>query len=213
MTAAAGAAQAATILDFENIPFTQFQANWNGYDLKNTHTFAPPGYANMTWSNDFRVVKAAGFGARQPGGAPAGNGIENGLHSGEWIAINGGATPVSFKSFDGANFNLETAFMAAAWYNGLQVLVEGWRDGVKVYEMNTGGLGFDEKEIAFNWVDIDEVRFASVDGTGTVIDNQSTYNRAFVLDDLRINAVPEPVSAALLLAGIAGLGVARRRKA
>lgn len=212
ITAATTGAQAATVLDFEGIPFTQFQANWNGYGLYNTHFTMTPGYGNMTWSTDFRIIKAAGFTTRGLG-APVGNGIEGGLHSGEWVAINGGAAPVSFKSFDGKNFNLETAYMAAAWYDGLEVVIEGWRDGVKVYEKNTGGLGFDEELVTFNWTNIDEVRFASVDGTGTAIDNQSTYNHAFVLDDLRLNSVPEPMSAALLLAGAAGLGLVRRRKA
>lgn len=204
VTAGASGASAA-VLDFENIPFTQFQANWNGYRLENTESFNPPGYGNLNWSSEFTIVKSTGYGARQPGGAPAGNGIENGLVSGDWVAINGGAAPVKFEAVNNGVFNLTSAYMAAAWYNGLQVLVQGFLDGVQVYSKNTGPLGFNETLVTFDWVNIDEVRFASVDGTGTVIDNQSTYNRAFVMDNLTVSYVPESGSIALLLAGLAGL--------
>lgn len=49
--------------------------------------------------------------------------------------------------------------------------------------------------------------------SGTVIDNQSTYNHSFVMDNLRITPVPEPETYALSLAGLVLMaGMARRKR-
>lgn len=201
---------AAAPLGFEGIPFTNFPSNLNGYGLSNTAFFNPPGYGNLAWSSNFNVVEAANFTTRT--GANPANGISNGLVSGSYVAINGGAAPVSFEAIGATElFNLGAANMAAAWYDGLEVVVTGYRDGVAVYSKTTGPLHYTSQLIEFGWYDIDKVTFESVDGTGQVIDNQSTYNHAFVLDDLAV-AVPEPASASLLLAGLALTGIAARRR-
>jgi hypothetical protein len=56
--------------------------------------------------------------------------------------------------------------------------------------------------------------FHSQQNSGTVIDNQSTYNHAFVIDNLSVSAVPEPETYAMMLAGLGLMGfMGRRRKA
>jgi len=202
----------ADMLTFEGIPFTNFPSNLNGYGLSNTAAFNPPGYGNLLWSANFNVLEAANYQART--GAPAGNGYTNGLVSGSYVATNGGAAPVSFEALtvDGL-FNFTSVYMGAAWYDGLTVAVTGYRDGVQIYSTTTGPLGYTSALQVFDWVNVDKVSFVSLD-TGTVIDNQSTYNHAFVMDNLSVSPVPAPESYALMLAGLGVVGsLARRRRA
>ncbi len=208
----------ANVLDFENIPYTQFQANIiSGYSLANTNAFGS-NYGNLKWSqngniNDFRIVEAAGFLARNPG-TPANNGITNGLVSGSWVAVNGGGGDVWFETLTptAANFNLNSAYMSAAWYSGLKVDITGYRDGVQVYSMTTNPLNFTAGLVTFNWHDLDKVTFHSQQNSGTVIDNQSTYNHAFVMDNLNVSPVPEPEALAMWAGGLGLLGAALRKK-
>ena len=224
LTAMAFGAQA-SVLTFDNIQFTQFQANViSGYSLGNTNSYISalstdyPGYGNLKWAyngniNDFRVVEAANFLTRNPG-TPANNGISNGLVSGNWVAMNAGGGDVWFEKLNASaqNFNFDSAYMSAAWYNGLKVDITGYRDGVAVYSSTTGPLGYNASLQMFNWTNLDKVTFHSEQNSGTVIDNKSTYNHAFVMDNLSVSAVPLPGSSALLLTGLALMGLITRRR-
>lgn len=216
----------AAVLDFEGIQFTQFQANViSGYSLANTNSYISalstnyPGYGNLKWSqngnvNDFRAVQASGFLARNAG-APANNGITNGLVSGSWVATNGGGGDVWFETLNPTadHFNLDSAYMSAAWYNGLKVDIAGYSNGVQIYSMTTNPLSFNAGLVTFNWSNLDKVMFHSQQDSGTVIDNQSTYNHAFVMDNLSITPVPEPESFGMLLAGLGLMGgIIKRRR-
>lgn len=212
-------------LTFEGIQFTQFAANLNGYSLGNTNSYINalstdyPGYGNLRWAyngsvNDFRIVEAANYNTRNNvTGAAVGNGYANGLASGNWVATNGGGGDVWFEKLNASaqNFNFTSASMSAAWYNGLTVDITGYRDGVAVYSTTTGPLSFNTAIQTFNWTNLDRVTFHS-QNTGTVIDNQSTYNHAFVMDNLNVAAVPEPEGYGLALAGLGVMGVFARRR-
>jgi len=183
------AGASATILTFENIPFTNFPSNLNGYGLNNTAFFNPPGYGNLKWSMDFKVLEAANYTTRN--GANPANGYSHGLVSGSYVATNSGAAPVSFEALtDDGLFNFTSAYLGAAWYDGLKVQVKGFRDGQEVYSLTTDPLHYTSALVQFGWTNIDKVTFTSIDGTGTVIDNQSTYNHAFVMDDLNVSDIP-----------------------
>jgi hypothetical protein len=213
----------ANVLTFEGVQFTQFPANANGYSLSNTNSFGTdfPGYGNLKWSNnsgnnDFRVIEAANYNTRNNvTGLAQGNGFVNGLVSGSWVLFNGGGSDVWFEKLNAAaqNFNFDSAYMSAAWYNGLTVDIKGYRNGVVVNSTTTGPLSFNDSLQSFNWTNLDKVSFQSNQSSGVVIDNQSTYNHAFVMDNLSISAVPEPESYAMLLVGLGLIGgIARRRK-
>jgi hypothetical protein len=217
----------ANVLTFEGVQFTQFPANANGYSLSNTNvTFGPlwtdyPGYGNLKWSNnsgsnDFRILEAANYNTRNNvTGLAQGNGFVNGLVSGSWVLFNGGGSDVSFEKLNPSaqNFNFDSAYMSAAWYNGLTVDIKGYRNGVVVNSTTTGPLSFSTALQTFNWTNLDKVLFQSNQSSGVAIDNQSTYNRAFVMDNLSIAAVPEPETYAMLLVGLGLIGgIARHRK-
>ncbi len=122
MTVAAVSASA-TVLDFDHVQFTQFQANWNGYSLGNTNSNLGalstdyPGYGNLKWSynpniNDFRVVKVdtPAFASANPA-----NGFIHGVVSGSWVATNSGGGDVWFESLAGDHkFNFDSTYMSSA---------------------------------------------------------------------------------------------------
>lgn len=212
---AAAAAASAQTLTFDDVRFTNFPANYNGYELENLPAFGT-NYGGLTWSDQFSVLRATGLSDRVAG-TPANNGFVNGLVSGDYVAFNGGAAPVSFEALtaDGL-FNFDSAYLGAAWYSNLSVAVQGFRDGIQQYSTIVSGLTFvDSVLVSFGWSNIDRVTFTSVatGSAGMAVDNQSTYNRAFVMDNLSVSAVPEPETYAMLLAGLGLMGaVARRRK-
>jgi hypothetical protein len=135
------------------------------------------------------------------------------------VATNSGGGDVWFESLASDHkFNFDSTYMSSAWYNGLKVDITGYRDGVQVYNTTTTPLSFNAQLLTLNWTNIDKVMFHSQQNSGTVIDNQSTYNHAFVMDNLNVSAyvpaVPEPETYALMLAGLGLMGVVgRRRKA
>lgn len=212
---AAGAT--AEVLTFDNVRFTEFAANYNGYELENLPFFGS-NYGDLKWSDQFSVLRATGLSDRLAG-TPANNGYINGLVSGDYVAFNGGAAPVSFESLTAdALFNFNSVYLGAAWYSSLSVAVAGFRDGVQLFSTTIAGLSFtDSVLVNFGWNNIDKVTFTSLDSpAGNPVDNQSTYNRSFVMDNLNVSAVPEPATYTLLLTGLGlagALGRKRKRKA
>jgi hypothetical protein len=211
--AAASATASAQAITFDDVRFTNFPANFNGYSLNNLPSFGT-NYASLQWSPNFNVLRATGYSDRVAG-APANNGFINGLVSGDYVAYNGGAAPVSFEALttDGL-FNFNSVYMGAAWYSNLSVAVQGFRDGVEVYNTAINGLSFvDSVFVNFGWTNIDKVSFTSLSGpAGNPVDNLSTYNRAFVMDNLSVSAVPEPETYALMLAGLGLISAAAARR-
>lgn len=212
--AIAAVSASAQVITFDNVQFTNFPANYNGYRLNNLPAINGSNYADLIWSNDFSVLRATGY-ADRVAGTPANNGFINGLVSGDYVAFNAGAAPVAFEvlTADGL-FNFDSAYLGAAWYSSLSVAVQGFRDGVQVYNTVVNGLSFaDSILVNFGWTNIDRVSFTSLDGpAGDPVNNLSTYNRAFVMDNLSVSAVPEPGTFALLLAGLGVIGAAARRR-
>lgn len=214
---AAGVASAAVadgVLDFEGIPFTNFPANLNGYELNNTATFSPPGYGNLKWSDRFFVIEGTHYNERNAINEPSpGNGFVNGVVSGNYVAFSEGGNPVSFESLTAAeHFNLNSLYVASAWRTDMQVTITGYRAGTEVYSLTTDPLAHTASLLTLNWTDLDKVSFVSVLDTGTPLPGPVPGGYQFVLDDLNISPVPEPSIYALLFAGLGIIGVVARRR-
>lgn len=154
------------------------------------------GYAGLNWNN-FYVLDTSSY---QP------SGYVNGTVSPHNVAYNAyGLEAIA----GGSTFTLNSAYLTAAWNDGLQVEVIGL-SGVNTlydntYTLNTSGPSL----ITFGYVNVDEVEFISSGGVNHGYDGSGTH---FAMDNLTINGVPDGgSSAALLGGGLALLGVLRRR--
>jgi len=183
-------ADAAT-LDFESV----------GVD--GSQSAIPAGYGGFSWTNFFTLD-----GEEEYGDEP-GNGYINGTASGDFVGFNGGGNAASLSR--DANFNFISATFAGAWYDGLNVDVAGFRDGVQIYSTTFSvSTGF-YSNLFLNWLDIDQLTFMSYGGT-TVFN--PLHNHQFVIDNFQYSVVTTPVPPAFLLMATAlvGLGVAGWRR-
>jgi hypothetical protein len=167
-------------------------------DLSSWQSIAS-GYAGLNWNN-FTVLHASGYSA---------SGYVNGLVSPDNVAFNAFGTPASISD---DLFTLNSAYMTAAWNDGLQVQVIGRFGGNTLYDniytLNTSGPVF----INFNYVNVDEVDFISSGGVNHGYSGEGTH---FAMDDLTINfpaGVPDAGSCAAMLGGGLALLVFLRRR-
>lgn len=160
----------------------------------------PADYAELKWDN---------FGLMKPLATPlVGGGYVNGIVSPDNVAFpalaNGnGSTTGGFRTVGGALFTLESAYLTAAFNDGLQVQVFGYVGGVEKYRNIYTVNPTEPTLIQFNYVAISRVALVSFGGTpnpsfggggtGVAVDNM-------------VLSVPEPSSVALLLlGGVCGL--------
>ena len=156
------------------------------------------GYHGFNWDN-FYVTK---------GSDAPGTGYESGVVSTPNVAFNWYANPASFSSTSA--FTLNSGYFAGAWNDGLTIHVTGVgaTTFVKDFVVNTGSV----TKVEFNWTGLTSVTFES--SGGTPHPGLSGAGVHFAMDNLSVNAVPEPETYAMLLAGLGVMGaVARRRKA
>jgi hypothetical protein len=191
----AASAQAQTKL----ITFDDLTDNGSGTPIAN-------GYAGLEW-NYFGVVN--GLTVNGVNGY-TGSGYHNGVVSQDNVAYNVNGGLALFYVNTGA-FNLNSAYLTAAWNDGLHVEVLGYvGDTVtydNIYTVNTGGPTL----INFNLPGVDEVDFESYGGLQNFGFNGN--GDQFAMDNLSITLVPEPTTLALTsLSGFVAMFVARRRK-
>lgn len=171
-------------------------------DLIGSEPTIAKGYGGLKWSN-FNGLNSKTYGVPQ-------SGYQNGTVSGEYIAYNGGGAAATFSS--STSFTLDDAYFTAAWRNGLNVHAVG-TDWINTYIKDFTVDSTGPTDVFFDWNNIKSVTFSTSGGTPAF---SSGYQ--FAMDNLTINepfaeAVPEPETYALLLAGLGVLGfVARRRK-
>jgi len=125
------------------------------------------------------------------------------------VAFNANGGPASFVS--ATSFNLDSAYLTGAWNDGLQVEVQGFAGSTltydRIYTVNSTAQSF----IVFDYVGVNRVTFNSFGGVA------HGYPRGrgthFAIDNLTINAVPEPSDWALIVLGVVGLALRRERLA
>jgi hypothetical protein len=125
----------------------------------------------------------------------------NGGHSGNYAALNAWYGDMTMTQVGGGAFSVQDL-----WINGWQgapmtSTIQGW----------LGGQLVDSVDVAYGspWQNV-ALGFGSIDQL--VIVAPDAYS-AFLVDDIQVNAVPEPASLALVGLAAGALVLARRRKA
>lgn len=169
----------------------------------NGSTFVANGYQGLDWDN-FGVVNGCD---RFPA-----SGYCAGTVSAPNVAFNGLEFPASFSS--SSTFTFNSAYIAAAWNDGLTVIVQGYLNGVLADTMTIFPSATAATLYSFNWTDINKVRFAS--SGGTIHQGYSGFGAQFSMDNLSYtftSQTPEPGTLSLLAMGLLGVVSRRRRKA
>lgn len=143
----------------------------------------PNGYGGLNWNN-FLVFN--------PTLVDPGTGYQNGMVSAPNDVFDGYATPASIT--DSQPFNLDSAYLTAAYYDGLNLEVQGYNGSDLLYNntytVNTEGPLL----VDFNYVGVTEVVF-----TPYLSLSEGTSSQ-FVMDNLTVD-VPEPGTVGLCLVG------------
>ncbi len=156
-------------------------------DLPGRHQVVPNGYAGLDWTGFTYTDTTSDW-------AP---GFEFGKISGPNVAYNTNAMPSVIAS--STAFDLNSAYLTSAYADSKKVTVIGYLNGVEKYH-NTYTLSTTSAQlIDFNYLGIDRVEFVDI---VEIINGRDTSQ--FILDNVTVNAVPEP---ATCLAGVGALAM------
>jgi hypothetical protein len=185
-------ANAATVLTFDDLPVSSY------------YSIVPNGYGGLQWY-EFGIIDPQNY-PMSPGG------YLNGMVSARNVAFN------AFGTSDGAmrgsiylptsRFDLNSAYLTAAWNDGLQMTALGFVGGSLTYSNTYTLTTTSPTLIDFNFLQIDRVDFISSGGTPHGYNAGGTQ---VAFDNLAVT-VPEPASAGLLGLGAALIYVVPRRR-
>jgi fibronectin-binding autotransporter adhesin len=126
------------------------------------------GYAGFDWDNFFVVSSSDAYSLFGP------NGYTNGTVSPPNVALNGFGDPASFAPSGGGTFSLDSAYLTAAFVDGLQVTVDGYLNGIIVdsvtFTLNNSGPTLE----TFDFSNVNSVTFSS------------SPDSQFAMDDLTV---------------------------
>jgi hypothetical protein len=134
------------------------------------------------------------------------SGYQNGVLSANNVAFNGSGNPAELSS--SGPFDLNSAWLTAAWNDGLQLEVQGFAGGTLLYDQTYTLNAAAPTLLAFNYLGVDEVSFSSSGGINHGYDGSGTQ---FVMDNLTVS-VPEPSTIGLVIFSAAGVGLVGSRK-
>ena len=149
------------------------------------------GYSGFYWDN-FRVLNTGAYEIKP-------SGYLFGTVSGQNVTYNAWSDPATISR--ARRFDLNSAFLTAAWNDGLQVEVVGSFQGAILYDTIYVIDASSPTLVTFNYLGVDSVRFSSTGGT-----QRYGMGTHFAMDNLEINtssAIPEQetwLAGALLLA-------------
>jgi len=177
----------------ELIKFDNFSPGIPGAQIPNS-------YAGLQWSN-FYVLNAL-----TENSVYGDDGYVNGMVSSPNVAYNSFGTNASI-SISSGSFNLNSAYLAGAWNDGLQVQAEGFVGNTLTYNNTYTVNSLGPTLINFDYLGVDEVMFISFGGTphGYPSNGSGTH---FVMDNLSVTLVPEPSVPSL--GAVAGIVLALR---
>ncbi len=185
-TLVACAATASQILTFDDLPESGFLSA------------IPNGYGGLQWQNFYYIDGTT---------ETPDSGYVNGIVSPNNVAYNGFGNSATII---GAPFDLDSAYLTAAWNDNLQLEVQGFVGATLTYDqtytLNTTGSTL----INFNDAGVDEVEFISSGGTPNP-GLGGSGGEQFVMDNLSITLVPEPSTFALASLATISLFLHRRR--
>jgi hypothetical protein len=158
--------------------------------------YIPDGYGGFDWTNMAYIQGSAVY--------PT-SGYENGAVSGTYVAFNDSEFIASAAA---TSFNFYSAYLTAAWRNGLSIEVQGFLGATMLYNQTVVVNPNSPTLFNFNYFGIDRLQLRGIGGTYAGFGWDGTH---FAMDNFDAAGVPEPMSLLLLGSGLAGLAVRRRR--
>lgn len=161
------------------------------------HAQIADGYAGFNWN-----IIGAVAGADYPG-----TGFETGVISGSIVAFNWYGAWSSIDLASSGTFDFIGAFFSSAWVEQ-ELAFEGWLDGVLVYSSDSYAITTD----APNWIQLD---WAGIDQL-MIYNSLADWGANWAMDDFTVElhsaaTVPESSSLMLLMVGLMGITLLRRR--
>jgi hypothetical protein len=155
----------------------------------------PNGYAGLQWANFYDMNPENTY---QP---PSGSGFLNAVVSPPNVIWNASGNPAQVSS--STPFDLDSAYMTAAWMDGLQIEAQGFIGSTmtydNIYTINTASPTL----VTFDYIGVNQVTFIASGGTQHYPQGSGSE---FAIDNMTVT-VPEPKGISLLLLGIVGIGV------
>jgi MYXO-CTERM domain-containing protein len=132
------------------------------------------------------------------------------------VAYDPRGTPATLSS--GSVFTLGSAFLTAAWNNGLNLEITGFSGATQMFDRNIVLSQNSGAVYTFGWSGIDRLVFTP-SGRLDANSDDVGVGTEFVLDDISLtpgtesSVTPEPATMSLVAFGLVGLaGAARRRR-
>lgn len=138
------------------------------------------------------------------------SGFENGVASGEYVAVNNYARTATVAS-EGAQFDFEGTYLTAAWNNGLNITVVAKLDGIEKYNQTVIVDADCKTWFDFDFSGINELMFSSSGGINAELGWKGQH---FVMDDFTFTEfaqIPVPSTLLLFSSGLIGIAGFRRK--
>lgn len=161
-------------------------------------------YGGLTWSNTSNIHKDKQiFNITN-------HGYNNGVVSGYYVATNDYGLPANVASNSGV-FDLNGAYLTAAWNDGLNITAIGKSDDVEKYYQTVTVNTYSPTWFDFNFFGINELVFFPSGGTSAIEGHPGGQH--FAMDNLTFTeSDPVPEAASVLLFGTSLVSLAAFRK-